>query len=164
MLLKSPMCSSTRFHSILAQPKWTTQISPLDLLRQCGTTPRCWYVLFLVQIAKAEQTRQTVCVFSILLPRGKLRLICGIILVQLFLGVLWGAQSTVQAYALANQTIMLLLRWIDLMIIHDPEKDFWRVENPPKEKGDDWTPSGTKTVNGTWTKLKWWTVLLINQR
>lgn len=78
--------------------------------------------------------------------------------------MLWGAQSTVQAYALANHTVMLILRWIDFAIIHNPEHDFWSIEKAPKEKEGDRNTSGSKTFDGTWTKLKWWTALLLNLR
>jgi hypothetical protein len=64
------------------------------------------------------------CIFLILFPAGKVRLAAGAVLLKSFPTSFWGSQTNVTAYTHAMQCFMVLFRWIDFAVIHDPECDF----------------------------------------
>jgi hypothetical protein len=84
---------------------------------------------------------QSMCIFSILLPAGKIRLVAGAVLLKLFLASFWGSQTNEIAYTHAIQCFMLLFRWIDFNMIRDPKCDFclsvclfgWLVDDAGKK-------------------------------
>jgi hypothetical protein len=67
------------------------------------------------------------CIFLILFPAGKVRLAAGAVLLKSFPTSFWGSQTNVIAYTHAIQCFMVLFRWIDFTVIHDPECDFCLV-------------------------------------
>jgi hypothetical protein len=55
-----------------------------------------------------------------------------------------------------------MYRWLDLVAIHQPESDFWKV-NDVNGKNEDGKVEGRAPV-GLWAKLKWWTDLVLSSR
>ncbi|KAG4427072.1 hypothetical protein IFR05_017445, partial [Cadophora sp. M221] len=103
------------------------------------------------------------CILSILLPPGPIRISAGGLIIGLFFYLYaWTAEKTLNGYAVATGSVGLVYRWIDLMLIHQPEKDFWRTG----EEGDG---GGHVIVRGhapegSWGKVKWFADLWISAR
>jgi hypothetical protein len=58
------------------------------------------------------------------------------------------------AYSHATQCFMLLCRWIDFAVMHDPERDFWAVDQSAAETRISSKPRDIKAPAGTLAKLK----------
>ncbi|KAH7403907.1 membrane bound O-acyl transferase family-domain-containing protein [Cadophora sp. MPI-SDFR-AT-0126] len=94
------------------------------------------------------------CVLSILLPRGLIRLSSGAVIIGLFLYlVVFTGEQSRDAYLSGVSCALLVLRWIDLVGIHTPERDFWKKTDPDN-----------KSIDGSWDRLKWFFFLWNNQR
>ncbi|KAK0104984.1 hypothetical protein ONS95_004646 [Cadophora gregata] len=95
-----------------------------------------------------------VCILSILLPRGLIRLSSGAIILSLFLYTInFTTDPSRGSYLAGVSCAGLTLRWIDLVGIHVPERDFW-------EKGSNKKDS-PKT---SFERLKWFIYLWNSQR
>ena len=85
----------------------------------------------LKSFSKVKLTSQVVCILSIVLPRGLIRLSSGTIIFSLFLYlIIYTNDSSKESYLAGVSCAGLVLRLIDLVGIHVPERDFW-------EKGSD---------------------------
>lgn len=89
-----------------------------------------------------------------MLPPGFIRLGSGAIILALFLYLVGstGDQSR-DAYLSGVSCALLVLRWVDLVGIHTPEKDFWKQSE-----------SHNKPLDRAWERLKWFFFLWNNQR
>ncbi|KAF8852861.1 hypothetical protein BDZ45DRAFT_807110 [Acephala macrosclerotiorum] len=104
-----------------------------------------------------------VSVSSILLPSGPARLSAGGVVLGLFFYLqFWTEDKTVGAYAAGTGCASVLLRWIDLIGIHNPETDFWSVKRA--EKGGSHVTSKNEVPSRLWAKLKWFSSLWIASR
>ncbi|KAL2066913.1 hypothetical protein VTL71DRAFT_1337 [Oculimacula yallundae] len=102
--------------------------------------------------------------FSVLLPAGPIRLSSGGILFGLFFYLyVWTAAQTFDAYNAAVTNIGIVYRWLDLVLIHTPEKDFWRVPEVKEGAEKDHVIEG-RAPEGQWAKLKWFTDLWLSAR
>ncbi|KUJ17180.1 uncharacterized protein LY89DRAFT_73285 [Mollisia scopiformis] len=100
------------------------------------------------------------CFLSILLPAGVVRLSAGPIIFGLYFYILfWTEQQSRQSYLLGVSCTILVYRWLDLVVIHKPERDFWKVEEQ-----DDGTVVQGRAPEGWWPRLKWAFFLWNNQR
>ncbi|KAH6718771.1 membrane bound O-acyl transferase family-domain-containing protein [Leptodontidium sp. MPI-SDFR-AT-0119] len=107
------------------------------------------------------------CILSILLPPGPIRVSAGGLIIALFFYLYaWTAEKTLNGYAIATGSIGLVYRWIDLVFIHQPEKDFWRTaEVDGKDKnGDEHVIVDGHAPEGSWAKIKWFADLWISAR
>ncbi|PVH78696.1 hypothetical protein DL98DRAFT_237574 [Cadophora sp. DSE1049] len=62
--------------------------------------------------------------------------------------------------------IGLVYRWIDLVLIHNPEKEFWRVEEVDEIEAKDLKDHVIRgyAPEGSWAKIKWFTDLWLSAR
>jgi hypothetical protein len=49
-------------------------------------------------------------------------------------------------------------------VIHDPERDFWVVDDTAKKNETSKMASGIKVPSGSWGRLTWWAVIFLNIR
>ncbi|KAE9376563.1 hypothetical protein N431DRAFT_501399 [Stipitochalara longipes BDJ] len=101
---------------------------------------------------------------SLFSPISKTPLICGATLLKLFITTLWGYRANVLAYSHAIQSFMLLCHWIDFTVVHDPERDFWTVDQSAAETRRRVAPRNIKVLSCTLAKLKWWAGFLLNSK
>ena len=104
--------------------------------------------------SQAKLTNEATCILSIVLPPGLIRLSSGAIIIALFLYLVGftGDQSR-DAYLSGVSCALLVLRWVDLVGIHTPEKDFWKEPHTRKQ-----------SLASPWERLKWFFFLWNNQR
>ncbi|KAJ5047056.1 uncharacterized protein L3040_002900 [Drepanopeziza brunnea f. sp. 'multigermtubi'] len=99
------------------------------------------------------------CILSIALPPGFLRVSSGAIISGIYLYMLgWTAEQSRDAYLLGVSTSILVLRWIDLVVLHRPERDFWKKAGSATGRADGRAP------NDALGRLKWFFFLWNNQR
>jgi hypothetical protein len=104
---------------------------------------------------------KAIAVCSICLPAGLPRLGSGVVIFSLFFYVVfWTRAPTNDAYLAGSQAVMLLFRWLDLVAIHKPERDFWKT---PKGK-DGGEAAIVHAPLSAWGKLQWFFGLWITQR
>ncbi|KAH7403741.1 hypothetical protein BKA64DRAFT_459639 [Cadophora sp. MPI-SDFR-AT-0126] len=104
------------------------------------------------------------CLLSIILPAGPLRISSGGLTFGLFFYLYgWTAAKTFSAYSITTGCIGTVYRWIDLVLIHNPEEEFWRVEEVEGKDGKDHVINGY-APDGAWAKLKWFTDLWLSAR
>ncbi|KAE8452686.1 hypothetical protein EG329_013945 [Mollisiaceae sp. DMI_Dod_QoI] len=100
------------------------------------------------------------CCASILLPAGIIRLSAGApILGVYFYMLFWTAEQSRDAYLLGVACTILVYRWIDLVVIHRPERDFWKVD--VDESGKKLEMKAPSSRSG---KFKWFFNLWNTQR
>ncbi|KAH8592489.1 membrane bound O-acyl transferase family-domain-containing protein [Bisporella sp. PMI_857] len=100
------------------------------------------------------------CIVTILLPAGPIRLSSGgLILGSVLYLVFCTRQQTSDAYIMANSCVSMLYRWLDLVAIHNPEKDLWRVSSKatPEDKVKGSAPKGIM-------KSRWFSALSFSPR
>jgi hypothetical protein len=76
--------------------------------------------------------------------------------------VFWHGDKMLGGYLAGSGICSLMYRWLDLVAIHQPESDFWKV-NDVNGKNEDGKVEGRAPV-GLWAKLKWWTDLVLSSR
>lgn len=93
------------------------------------------------------------------MPPRLVRLSSGAIILSLFFYMLgWTAEKSRDGYVLGVSMSMLVLRWIDLVAIHRPERDFWKRGSSAAGVADRRAP------NGLLGRVKWFFFLWNNQR
>ncbi|KAH7304852.1 membrane bound O-acyl transferase family-domain-containing protein [Rhexocercosporidium sp. MPI-PUGE-AT-0058] len=105
------------------------------------------------------------CILSILLPSGPIRISSGGIILGLFFYIYaWTATNELDGYSAGTGSIALVFRWIDIVLIHHPERDFWRTaEVDGKDMSGRVIVEG-RAPEGSWAKLKWFTDLWLSAR
>jgi hypothetical protein len=78
--------------------------------------------------------------------------------------VFWHADKTLDGYLAGSGMGTLMYRWLDLVVVHRPESDFWRVSKVNGKKEDDRENLEGKAPIGLWAKFKWWTDLFFSLR
>ena len=81
---------------------------------------------------------------------------CGAALLAMFSYVLrWTQAQTVSAFSVGSGCAGTVIRWLDFVVVHNPERDFWRMRDG-KKVGE--------APRGSWGKFKWFFSLWIAQR
>lgn len=78
--------------------------------------------------------------------------------------VFWHGDKTLDEYLAGSGMGTLMYRWLDLVAIHRPESDFWKVNDVNGKKEDGEVNLEGRAPVGLWAKLKWWTDLVFSLR
>lgn len=93
---------------------------------------------------------------SVLLPVGSIRLSsAAIIFGMIFYLLFWTREQTFSAYITVTSCCGIVYRWLDLVALHQPEKDFWRASG----KGDSESKSLSRAPESRVAKLMWFSSL-----
>lgn len=69
-----------------------------------------------------------------------------------------------EAYVNGINLCGFLFRWLDLIAIHNPERDFWKTNQNVTEENDEKVSRADAPPSNIWGKLKWFGSLWINVR
>ncbi|KUJ18906.1 uncharacterized protein LY89DRAFT_732445 [Mollisia scopiformis] len=101
-----------------------------------------------------------ICILSIFLPPGPIRLSTGLLLLILIIhATFWTYAPTYNEYTVSTTSMTTLFAWIDFVACHDLEHDFWKVE-----KDAEGHVVEKRVPNGVWEKLKWSTLFWFGYR
>lgn len=100
------------------------------------------------------------CIASIALPPGIPRISGGAVIVgAAAYHVLCTREEFFGAYVAATASAGLVLRWVDLCLLHRPERDFWKVGS-----GEDGKEIGERAPESLVGRLLWFGDLWTAQR
>jgi hypothetical protein len=73
----------------------------------------------------------------------------------------WTSDENMNGYAVGAGVANLFIRWIDLIVLHRPEVDFWSIEK--SKKSQDHRDGGGIPLDA-WPRIKWFGTLWIASR
>lgn len=95
---------------------------------------------------------------SVLLPAGPVRLSSGGLMFGLcFYLCVWTAAETRDGYTTGSGCIIVLYRWIDLVLLHNAERDFWQVGkvDTGTDANHDRVTVEVRAPQGKLAKVRW---------